>query len=981
MNDNQALTGRPQATPTLQPTKLNPVARVNEHVAAADAVSSDLVGLVQGLQSLNPELQKYNNVQRAEDRTKYVEQAEAAAHGVEGPRDALTGSPVPVPEDLPPAYNEMYATAFKRVLTQRAASQVVTDMTGEYEATKDVEGFQVGAFLKEQRQKAMAGLTDPGQVATMGKHLDEVSQRIQAADNHRLLLQHQENSKATMAQLALTNLYADQSPAEMLEKSHYLVDQGAAIQVHPSATVKAIVQRLTSLSRDKQGMPELFDVLDQPNADGITLRSLADSELSSQIDVAKEHARHQRDQRLHEETEGNRFDMRVTLDRDLDMAPQTVTEDRVKLMVGKNMLTAEQGASYVNQARDRITKMALTNEASQAYDEGILGRYEPEVQKKVLEQRLGPVITATWKTLMGGPEVPQAERQAAGQQLAEAILQAHSKARASIPVEALTRLVGTAVTAMPDANGPSPAFLASAALYKALGGAPQYRDLYFKGDTADIMRSYTTLQGNFGRDDKTAYERAYITNSPEEKERMAKRVNDPAFIKEVEETARKSVSGASWVRLWGGAAGFNGRPVNDVEVGTWMSAQVKQFWQANPQYSQDEVIDRVEQMARQNWVMDSVSRRAIRVPSSMGGDRTSEAFSDFTSMQLTEGRKRGYITPDSHIRYAPIGETGVYAIRAVDGTSEKSLGQVSIQEVMRRYDVKTNLQPEEAKKLRQLTLDLQAGKPVGTVDPVLVAKGRSSGFLSRTDLGRLDIQQAQDTMARLKAPVQLDLGKPANGPTLLPSRGPVRVDQKLTASTALGLLEAGNGIPLPDHLNLAASLVAAREGVVLGAYQDPARGAGQNIGTGYNLKANAATVDADLKAVGVPPERIQDIKDGRAGLTPDQAKWLTQLSVKRFEPKVKAVAESVQAGLWDKLTPPQKAVMVDVAYQTGDAGQYKKAWASLAKGDTEAFRQELKTFYTNQAGQRTEDTRALDLRSSLLQGLPAWKARLTVASR
>ncbi len=96
---------------------------------------------------------------------------------------------------------------------------------------------------------------------------------------------------------------------------------------------------------------------------------------------------------------------------------------------------------------------------------------------------------------------------------------------------------------------------------------------------------------------------------------------------------------------------------------------------------------------------------------------------------------------------------------------------------------------------------------------------------------------------------------------------------------------------------------------------------------------------------------------------------------------MKAVAESVQAGLWDKLTPPQKAVMVDVAYQTGDAGQYKKAWASLAKGDTEAFRQELKTFYTNQAGQRTEDTRALDLRSSLLQGLPAWKARLTVASR
>jgi GH24 family phage-related lysozyme (muramidase) len=980
MNDNQALTGRPQAAPTLQAQKLTPVARVQDHVAAPEAVNSDLTGLVQGLQALNPELQKYGNAQRQEERTNRVNQAEAAAYKVEAPRDALTGSEVPIPEDLPPAFNEMYGTAYKRILTQRAASQTATDIISEYASTKDTEGFNATAFLKDQRQKALAGLTDPQQVEVMGKHLDEVSQRVQAADNQRLLIQHQENSKATMGQLALTNLVPGQSPEEMLDKANYLVAQGATIQVHPSATVKTIVQRLTALSRDKQGLPELFDVLDQPNAEGVTLRSLA-PDLSNEIDVAKEHARNQRERRIHEETEGNRFGMRVVLDNDLDTAPATITVDRVKAMVGKNMLTAEQGASYVNQARDRVAKMALGNEATQAYDEGILGRYEPEVQKKVLEARLGPVITATWKTLMGGPEVPAAERQAAGQQLAEAVLQAHSKARASIPVEALTRLVGTAVTAMPDANGPSSAFLASAALYKALGGAPQYRDLYFKGDTADIMRSYTTLQDSFGRDTKTAYERAYISNSPEEKERMAKRVNDPAFLTEVEDTARKSVTGASWMRLWGGAAGFNGRPQNDTEVGTWVSAKVKEFWKANPQYSREEVIDRVETMARDNWVMDSVSRRAVRVPSSMGGDRASEAFSDFTQAQLEAYRKKGSITADSTIRYAPIGDTGMYTIQAVDGSMEKSMGQVSIQEVLRRYDVKTNLQPEEAKKLRQVSLDLRAGKPIGEVDPVLLAKGRSSGFLSRTDIGRIDIQQNRTLMDSLKGTTQFDLGKPTNSNTFLASRGSVKVDHKLTASTALGLLEPGNGIPLPDHLNLAASLVAAREGVVLGAYQDPARGAGQNIGTGYNLKANAATVDADLKAVGVPPERLQDIKEGRAGLTPDQAKWLTQLSVKRFEPKVKAVAEATQAGLWDKLTPPQKAVMVDVAYQTGDASQYKKAWASLAKGDTESFRQELKTFYTNQAGQRTEDTRALDLRSSLLQGLPAWKARLTVASR
>ena len=199
MNDNQALTGRPQAAPTLQAQKLTPVARVQEHVAAAEAVNSDLAGLVQGLQSLNPELQKYNNAQRQEARSSHVNQAEAAAFKVEAPRDALTGSAVPIPEDLPPAYNELYATAYKRILTQRAASQVVTDISSEYASTKDTEGFNATAFLKDQRQKALAGLTDPQQVEVMGKHLDEVSQRVQAADNQRLLIQHQENSKAPWA--------------------------------------------------------------------------------------------------------------------------------------------------------------------------------------------------------------------------------------------------------------------------------------------------------------------------------------------------------------------------------------------------------------------------------------------------------------------------------------------------------------------------------------------------------------------------------------------------------------------------------------------------------------------------------------------------------------------------------------------------------------------------------------------------------------
>lgn len=154
-----------------------------------------------------------------------------------------------------------------------------------------------------------------------------------------------------------------------------------------------------------------------------------------------------------------------------------------------------------------------------------------------------------------------------------------------------------------------------------------------------------------------------------------------------------------------------------------------------------------------------------------------------------------------------------------------------------------------------------------------------------------------------------------------------------------------------------------------------------NIGAGYNLKGNAKTVDADLRSVGVPAERLADVKEGRASLTGDQVKALTKLTLKRFEPEVIKTAESVKPGLWASLTAQQKAVMLDVAYQTGDAAQYRKAWAALAAGKGDDFKAELRTYYTNQKGERVEDARSLDLRSTLLQGPSAWKARLKVASR
>jgi GH24 family phage-related lysozyme (muramidase) len=305
---------------------------------------------------------------------------------------------------------------------------------------------------------------------------------------------------------------------------------------------------------------------------------------------------------------------------------------------------------------------------------------------------------------------------------------------------------------------------------------------------------------------------------------------------------------------------------------------------------------------------------------------------------------------------------------------DKLVKQVDAGQLQRAYFIAKNLQKPEAEALNSALLAAREGKPV-TVDPLLIEKGKSSGFLTGDHVRALTEARMRDTFAPHQGTQAFTLQPPTGNNTLAP-----KMDKETTVGQALDFAFS-NSLGVANHMDLAASLVTAREGVVLSAYNDPAKGAGMNIGAGYNLKGNAKTVDADLRSIGVPAERLADVKEGRAALTGDQVKALTKLTLKRVEPEVIKTAERTKPGLWASLTAQQKAVMLDVAYQTGDASQYTKGWAALAAGNGEAFKAELKTYYTNRKGERVEDARALDLRSTLLQGPSAWKARLKVASK
>lgn len=977
MNDIP-LTGRPQAAPTLGQARSQVTARVYDRSTAARAPNADLAGLVSGLQSLNPTLQALGNQYFAEQREAAVELAKTTeAKSTADPRDALTGAPVEVPSTVPPAFDGVYRDAYQNLSTQRAALAISQDILGEYEAQKATPGFNAKAFMAEKRQASLAGLTDAHRVGIMDSHLTQLEGRINADFQGLLQKRHEEERKTTMFTMTEQALDPIMEPETLAERGHWLLGQGASIQVLPQDAGKAIVRRVRSMAGDR---PELFDAFDVPDASGVTLRAKF-PELSEEIDVGRRQAEAAREQAIHRATEVDRFESFVEWNRAVDERPDYVVSDAgmeaLRSQIGVNGFTANQAASLVDAAYTQLAKRTVGAEIFQASMSGTLGRYPEEAQKKELERILGPALDSAWAIAAGNVDATPQQRTEAITALATQILTAREQTGATAPVDALARLLNRAVTSLPNPEGPTPDFLASAELYRALEPNSQYRDMHLNEKSQDLLSTYTVLTQTQGMDPAAAYERAYFIHSDENKERAKARLSDPKFIKEVEETAQKAATGSTMFRLWGLVG--PGRPVNTEELGVWASVQAKAVAKQNPHLTPDEVLKKVESMTSQAWIVDGTSRRAIQVPQGINAEAAQVAITELTEELTSKYKKQKLIDSDGYVHLMKIpGGNDAYRVVLESGAGQskvpQDLGQIRLGETIDRYRQRKTLSKDEAIKLQEVKLGVDAGSLVG-IDPALLEKGVQTKMISSSTVAKYKELQRKSVMDRMAGNPTFSLEAPTGNNTMKP-----KVDRQATTSLAMQFAY-GSGLNAATHGDLAASLVTVREGVVLSAYGDPAKGAGLNIGAGYNLKANAATVNADLKAVGVPAARVADVVEGRAALTTDQVRALTKLTLDRFEPQVIKVAEATKPGLWKSLTPQQRAVMLDISYQTGDPGSYKKAWAALASGDGAAFKQEVRTFYTNQRGERVEDTRAMDLRSSLLNGPSAWKARLMVASK
>jgi GH24 family phage-related lysozyme (muramidase) len=181
----------------------------------------------------------------------------------------------------------------------------------------------------------------------------------------------------------------------------------------------------------------------------------------------------------------------------------------------------------------------------------------------------------------------------------------------------------------------------------------------------------------------------------------------------------------------------------------------------------------------------------------------------------------------------------------------------------------------------------------------------------------------------------------------------------------------GKGVVSSKMEDSASALIMAREGLRTTAYDDPAKGAGKNIGFGYNLNQRShKEIERDFKRAGINFGDLEGIRSGKVKISSDQARLLLEATVPQYVKAAQSVANGAKAGMWDELSNSQKAVLVDLAYQLGPGKlqKFKQSFKALMSGTADDLGNLFMVNYTDQTGKLVPDTRGHALRSAMYSG-------------
>lgn len=978
---------RPVVNPQRRPVAVENPAKVRSYSGprpSAPQQDNETLSFLAGLSMFNKGLNQYADtaIAREADAATKAGAAAALAQDLpsgEAPGEA-TGATTSAPVQEPPfAFGEHWQAGYQAAVRQKFVSKALNDYRDAAMLEVEKPDFNPEAFSQQWWGTQLAG-------ADQNTLLAASEARLKVDDEVRRVFRGEALKRATAAEeeanlvLLRDEIRPDMSPDEIAtawtSKINPTLASRGLTRKTGAERVAMLFDHLNNLSTAGGGQPELFDALSK--VDPATGKALADLSpaVAARLESARKSATDLREHNLKIATEADRFAAKQQIMDDIrsGAASKYLTPEFLAQMISPIGLTDSEALSLWSMYRDqaRVVDKYAEVRAGMARGDSVL--YSKEDQSHVMTETLTPHMQGLLDAVRVGDVAAGA---AAGQKIARA----HEMFKSNAPSTQLKNFFEAQAVASSTKDP------------QALAGFNVAAEV-FRSLPENLQRAYTTPDGhalfsayvasrNARVEPAAALEQAHKAMDPDARARAKKLAEgDAESRKKTIEAIRSSAYGAApgWLV---GAGAFGFRPDNaDQILQIWMKEAEKEAL-SDPTLTPEQILKRGEKWAADNIVRVRTglfSGIGIQVPPGTADDFSKNALQHYYDQLAKSSNLEA--RPDWKIRVsltnAATGEYTTYLEEGDVGRLPRLLEKTTLAKINDQYRAEKIVTMDDRSVMAGLVSKIDSGTVTfADIEGArkTIAKMEATGSLTREQrakLAKADETVFKQASERMLNVVPLDSAVDQVNAPPPPKVGVTKRDPRLTREVAQQFLA---GDPMgTDHRALSKAMITVGEEVMLGRYEDPAKGAGFNIGMGYNFNANAKTLHKDLERAGVIRSEVQKVIDGKAQITPRQAMNLLTLQLDRYEDAAQRAVEKRQPGAWARIPPRAKAALIDVAWQAGDPGQFTTAISKLLEGDVGGFSESLVVTYKDKAGNRKVDTRRNQMRSALLAGPARFKA-------
>lgn len=947
----------------------------------APAVDGDMAGLLEGLSALNPAVARLANVTDAKDSEAAYRAGQQAGLEPTAPNQA----PESMPDRVVPAFKDNFALGYRESIGAKLSAESTEALMAGYNAERLKPSFNAESFIAEFQSKELAGVNDPVVRDALLKALPGSIKAIRQDAREVQMARLKENTISSNAASLRSAVSGDQDPTTMHASMLGWMEMAGGKNSSGFQSKVELMQmaftQVQALSTAAGGDPAVFSVFDIPfpaghDQAGKTMSDL-NAGLKDNIESARKLATAQRDARIKQgmETQFYAQDLKWQQAAESGNLPPAA---EFAQHIGPGKMFANGAAAFAKyeslrsasaKVKDLTTAVSFIG-AGEAWK---LAGLPKDVRDAAMNQVTGPMVAALLQNSPGS----QGANPVAFKAAVESLVKVHAGAGADMHSAQLKAMMDSVKAAAPAKGAaPSQTFLNAAAVYKSLPA--NLRGLYASEDSQAILEQYNSGLAS-GLDAATAVGQAYTAVAPETKEAAAKWAKDPANEDAVRGWAKNLPT--SWLRDTFGAKWMGTYPANESVMQDWAFSQAKAWKLRNPNGDEGQLKSYIKAETEQRWLYDKVTNKVIEVPRGRTGEHYEKVVGETTSALSTDAvRLYGEGTSTSLIKDAS-GDSYTVIAYPRGGGHPVVMGQTSLSEMEAKFTQQNSLSPEERSAFGPLQLKLRKGTITAeelAANDGLIRKAKAAKWLDGSEVSRMESINRTASQALFAQPA-------ANPPQMFPPMAGSLNMNVIDAAPKAGGAKARLAAAFHQEGDATAALVTMGEGVVLRASPDPATGAGNNIGIGYNFKGRGSRVAADFAKAKIPNDEasITAIKEGRMAISEEQAQRLLKAVLPEYKEIARKAVEARAAGLWDRLPEHQRAVLTDVAYQVGDVTQFKTALGHLIAGKVDDFGAALKVRYRKGAdGAYVADDPRNNLRSLMLsQGSQLFMTTINEASR